>query len=301
MPFGEVRDITGSQDPITQTDFTYTGQRDMGGMGLMDYRARFYSPLLGRFTQPDTIVQDRMNPRYLNRFSYVMNNPLLYTDPTGYLTMCQLDQSLCNMPQPDEADNVIKELTLFIKADQILKDYGHGPEPNPEANDLEAMAKIVEKAADIYDGDWDQMLPALTGIFNGVQMSGPGTLITSALNSDRCAGVGRSTRDCPSNQYSFGDVGFHPDFRDGDNQLYHVWAYIAETATPGKRPLDGFGYIIGNIANGFHEVIQAVLGIDLDGTSWEDYFLSVEGMEIGMQIANGTISPYNLGNVLRLE
>ena len=54
MPFGAVRDDVGT---ISQTDFGYTFQRDLGGdVGLMDYKARFYDPYINRFIQPDTIV-----------------------------------------------------------------------------------------------------------------------------------------------------------------------------------------------------------------------------------------------------
>lgn len=50
----------------------------------MDYKARFYSPTLGRFIQPDSIVPDVTNPQSWNRYSYVTNNPLRYADPTGH-------------------------------------------------------------------------------------------------------------------------------------------------------------------------------------------------------------------------
>jgi RHS repeat-associated protein len=55
LPFGEVRDIG---TPITQTDFGFTGQRGHSyiQLGLMDFNARFYSPTLGRFIQPDSII-----------------------------------------------------------------------------------------------------------------------------------------------------------------------------------------------------------------------------------------------------
>jgi RHS repeat-associated protein len=84
MPFGKVRDITGSDDPIDETDFGYTGQRNLADISLMDYNARFYSPTLGRFLQPDTIVPEPGNPQAWNRYSYVTNNPVIYNDPTGH-------------------------------------------------------------------------------------------------------------------------------------------------------------------------------------------------------------------------
>jgi hypothetical protein len=51
----------------------------------MFYNARYYDTTLGRFTQPDTIVPNPLNPQSLNRFAYVLNNPLKYTDPTGHV------------------------------------------------------------------------------------------------------------------------------------------------------------------------------------------------------------------------
>jgi hypothetical protein len=50
----------------------------------MDYRARFYSPYLNRFIQPDSLIPNPSNPQAFNRFSYVLNQPTRYTDPSGY-------------------------------------------------------------------------------------------------------------------------------------------------------------------------------------------------------------------------
>jgi len=45
---------------------------------------RIYDPKLGRFLQADPIVQAPKNSQNLNRYSYVLNNPLSYSDPSGY-------------------------------------------------------------------------------------------------------------------------------------------------------------------------------------------------------------------------
>gem|GEM_PF-5527920 len=85
LPFGGTRtNVTTPNSP--GTDFGYTGQRqlDAGMGGLMDYKARFYSPILGRFIQPDTIIPVAANPQSWNRFSYAINNPILYNDPDGH-------------------------------------------------------------------------------------------------------------------------------------------------------------------------------------------------------------------------
>jgi hypothetical protein len=50
----------------------------------MDYGARFYSPVLGRFISPDSIVPKAEIPQGFSRYSYVINNPFRYKDPTGH-------------------------------------------------------------------------------------------------------------------------------------------------------------------------------------------------------------------------
>jgi len=62
----------------------YTGQVLDDATGLYYYNARYYDPVLGRFTQPDDIIPDIFNPQSYNRYSYVLNNPLRYTDPSGH-------------------------------------------------------------------------------------------------------------------------------------------------------------------------------------------------------------------------
>jgi len=45
---------------------------------------RIYDPVLGRFLQADPVVQAPDNSQNLNRYTYVLNNPLSYTDPSGF-------------------------------------------------------------------------------------------------------------------------------------------------------------------------------------------------------------------------
>jgi RHS repeat-associated protein len=82
LPFGQMRtDLNGPR--VTNTDFGYTGQRNLDGLSLMDYHARMYDALLGRFVQPDSIIPSAANPQSWNRFSYVLNDPIGLTDPSG--------------------------------------------------------------------------------------------------------------------------------------------------------------------------------------------------------------------------
>jgi RHS repeat-associated protein len=103
-PFGEVRWASAEMP----TDFGYTGQR-LDGTGLMFYHARYYAPTLGRFVSADTIVPKPGEPQYLNRYSYVRNNPLRYVDPSGHVDCDKLgdpdDEAACRyskLPKWDE-------------------------------------------------------------------------------------------------------------------------------------------------------------------------------------------------------
>jgi RHS repeat-associated protein len=83
FPYGNIWTQAISAAP--PTDMLFTGQRRYGPKsGIYHYGARFYSADIGRFLQADTIVPDPANPQDLNRYSYVDNNPVRYTDPTGH-------------------------------------------------------------------------------------------------------------------------------------------------------------------------------------------------------------------------
>ncbi len=81
-PYGKTRTSSGTVKVTHQ----YTGQALDDSTGLYDYGARYYDPALGRFISADTLVPDPANPQALNRYTYVLNNPLIYIDPSGHST-----------------------------------------------------------------------------------------------------------------------------------------------------------------------------------------------------------------------
>jgi RHS repeat-associated protein len=61
----------------------FTGQEMMDGLCTINFNARIYDPTLGRFLTADPTTETVFNLQILNRYSYVGNNPLSLTDPSG--------------------------------------------------------------------------------------------------------------------------------------------------------------------------------------------------------------------------
>ncbi|PUA26358.1 MAG: hypothetical protein B0W54_21540 [Cellvibrio sp. 79] len=73
----------GFSEPITRRG--YTGHEMVDDMGIIHMNGRIYDPKLARFLQADPFIQSAANTQSYNRYSYVLNNPLNATDPSGFL------------------------------------------------------------------------------------------------------------------------------------------------------------------------------------------------------------------------
>ena len=87
-PHGKRRNLDWS-DAIAQifsqeTPRCFTGHQYLDDVGLIHMNGRVYDPDLGRFISADPTVQYPMNSQNFNRYYYVNNNPLSFTDPSGF-------------------------------------------------------------------------------------------------------------------------------------------------------------------------------------------------------------------------
>ncbi len=79
---------TLSYDNVTASfDRGYTLHEHYDDFGLINMNGRLYDPLVGRMLSPDIVIQDEQNSQAYNRYSYCFNNPLKYTDPSGYISV----------------------------------------------------------------------------------------------------------------------------------------------------------------------------------------------------------------------
>jgi RHS repeat-associated protein len=136
LPYGEERWTNGA----TPTDFTFTGQRNEAGFGLMDYNARYYSARLGRFVSPDTIIPEPINSQGFNRYSYANNNPLKYTDPSGHQGCDE---------QVEDCDDSDQDKELLDQKDEKIEDNLDASSPPISDEDLAKFLSAVGFGLDV--------------------------------------------------------------------------------------------------------------------------------------------------------
>lgn len=86
-PWGRRRNPTDWTFDETPTIFLFdrgfTGHEHLDLFELINMNGRAYDPVVGRFLSADIAVQEPNNSQNYNRYSYVLNNPMKYTDPEG--------------------------------------------------------------------------------------------------------------------------------------------------------------------------------------------------------------------------
>ncbi|WP_082129181.1 RHS repeat-associated core domain-containing protein [Chryseobacterium gallinarum] len=64
-------------------DRGYTSHEHFAEVGIIHMNGRLYDPLLRRFLNADENIQDPYNTQNYNKYGYVLNNPLMFSDPNG--------------------------------------------------------------------------------------------------------------------------------------------------------------------------------------------------------------------------
>jgi RHS repeat-associated protein len=98
--WGKRRFPNGADDPAgsieSLTTRGFTGHEELDSVALVHMNGRVYDPLVGRMISPDPTVPDGLNAQAWNRYSYVGNDPLAFTDPSGFSWLSSFFHSIGN-------------------------------------------------------------------------------------------------------------------------------------------------------------------------------------------------------------
>ena len=101
---------------------------------------------MGVFSSPDSLVPNVFDPQALNRYGYVLNNPLRYVDPTG--------QRYCEGPRPEDCAPGNYHTGMTTRQSQEAKLSSYGVRTTGEWSDAgvaAVWAGVVAVAQQIHD------------------------------------------------------------------------------------------------------------------------------------------------------
>lgn len=89
-PWGRRRNVSDWTMNNVKTSYLfdrgYTGHEHLDVFNLVNMNGRVFDPVMARMLSPDPFVQGQFGSSAFNSYAYVANNPLTFTDPSGYLT-----------------------------------------------------------------------------------------------------------------------------------------------------------------------------------------------------------------------
>ena len=132
--FGNVVEKSG----VVDNPYLYAGYRYDEELSLYYLLARFYDATIARFMQEDTYGGRISDPLSLNRYTYCLNNPLIYWDPTGHIVT--------------PWDVVHGDSQAIAQIEEATNEYNEAA----AAGDTEGMAVAHEKAVEARERFLDE-------------------------------------------------------------------------------------------------------------------------------------------------
>ncbi len=253
--WGKRRNIDWSQvwdmDALAalQSDDTtrgFTGHEMLDSVGIIHMNGRIYDPLLGRFMNADPVIQAPTNFQSLNRYTYVLNNPLTLTDPSGHTSLRKfgrwLDKNVIRYVDPINYYLVKLHMRLIRKNPEVASIAGNAACASATAGAGAVACAGLVGAIVTY---------SVTGDYSMAMKAGA----TAAVTAYIWQGVG----DNLGTGGSFGD-------KFGRTMIHGAVGGLLSVAQGGKF---GQGFAAGAVSKGLNE---SGIGVGVGRGSTGDYF-----------------------------
>ena len=170
------------------TKLGFTGHEHIDEFNLIHMNGRVYDPVIGRFISADPVIQSPFESQNFNRYTYVMNNPLKYTDPSGFVS--EDDKNSTDTDDGGEvsestiASGLDKLKDLAEKAEAAVTDYIETGVASTKSSfsSPEETVRTIEKTFEAI-----QLGKAVKGLYTGGAKTVKG--IKAALKADAPQGV----------------------------------------------------------------------------------------------------------------
>ncbi|MCL6270738.1 FG-GAP-like repeat-containing protein [Sansalvadorimonas sp. 2012CJ34-2] len=180
-PFGSRRagdwrseSVIGSPILPAFTNRGYTGHEMIDEVGLVHMNGRVYDQGIGRFLSADPVVQDIYDSQAFNRYAYVRNNPLRYTDPSGFAWYNDWEDF------KETASNAWDGAKDFFRGSNV-----HLNNDDPEDVQKDRVRTALRNGHGIYDSTGRQLTPQDARIAVGIDGSGIDTVAANMRYLDK--------------------------------------------------------------------------------------------------------------------
>jgi RHS repeat-associated protein len=104
----------------------FTLHEHIDEFALINMNGRVYDPVIGRFIQPDNYIQAPVVLQNYNRYAYCLNNPLKFTDPSGYVAFGRNPLEEYNSTDLPEVDVFGESIGENITNDENMNNESEG-------------------------------------------------------------------------------------------------------------------------------------------------------------------------------
>jgi RHS repeat-associated protein len=116
--WGKRRYPNGTDDPTgvisSQTNRGFTSHEQLDTVALVHMNGRVYDALVGRMISADPTVPNPMDAQTWNRYSYVGNDPLAFTDPSGFGFFSNFFRSVANFFTNNPIVRAIVQIAITV-------------------------------------------------------------------------------------------------------------------------------------------------------------------------------------------